>query len=85
MYSTDHPQILKAKEIHYDWTKLEKILSDLQDACNNLDIQSAQEVFASYISGYKAFIHKEDKEGLEEFSEILASKNDVDKVEALPN
>ena len=55
VYSTDHPQILKAKEVHCNWKDLLVMIDKIKDATNNLDISSAHKIFTKYIGGYKPF------------------------------
>ena len=72
VYSTDHPQILKAKEVHCNWKDLLVMIDKIKDATNNLDISSAHKIFTKYIDGYKPFEIADsiEIEG-EDFSELF--------------
>jgi len=86
VYSTDHPQILKAKEIHYDWDELEKMIFKLKDACASLDINTALDVFANSISGYRIFVStdKDSNNVVEPISDLFKESGRIsqqDKVQ----
>ena len=44
VYSTDHPQILKAEEKYIDWENIEKNIILLESACESLDLNKALEI-----------------------------------------
>ena len=44
VYSTDHPQILKAEEKYINWENIEKNIILLESACESLDLNKALEI-----------------------------------------
>ena len=50
VYSTDHPQILKAEEKSFDWIKIEEETLKLKAACESLEINSAIKILKECVS-----------------------------------
>ncbi len=49
---TKHPMILMAKEIYIEWDKLQRLLKQLDMACNAFDLNAVRKILARTIKGY---------------------------------
>ena len=51
--STPHPEILRASEEHIPWDSLESLLTELEDACVNLNCDVIRSRMKTFVDGYQ--------------------------------
>ena len=53
VFSTDHPQIMQAREIKYSWEKIEITIQEITYASDRIDLKLIKEILIKFIDGYK--------------------------------
>ena len=53
VYSTDHPQILKAEEKFMDWKDIEEKTIQIKSSCESLDINEALKILKYCVDDWK--------------------------------
>ena len=59
VYSTDHPQILKAEENYIDWEKIEESSLLVKTACESMNINEALKILRVCVNDWKPYSNSE--------------------------
>jgi len=57
---TEHPKIMRAEEDHLPWEELEKMLVELEDACQRLDLAAIRRILIKAVDGFQHTGLKDD-------------------------
>ncbi|MDO9519589.1 MAG: nucleoside-diphosphate sugar epimerase/dehydratase [Pseudohongiella sp.] len=73
---TEHPKIMRAEEDYLTWDILEKMLADLEIACQNLDLATIRRILMAAVDGFEPSNLSDD---------LLWSESDHDLAPAEPD
>ena len=76
VYSTDHPQILKAKETSFEWNPIEEKIANLKTACEAMDINTALEILKGCVTEWNPDMESDYYSQSDSYA-LTNKKNDI--------